>query len=130
MNGTRINSIQGTQKILIENSAFLFSITEVPGKEREHELPANDGNHQLTVEHEKQLAEDFAFISANTDEMDRVKAVAIEESPENHRMTIRLASNTGDSSRIKLGFARMGNVLQNAASRGWIFPCVGQSTEG
>ena len=115
---TRMASGQNINKTLAENSALLFSITDVPEIAQEHELPADDQSYQLTVEREKQLAEDFAFLSAYRDDVTRVMAVAIEEDLRNKQMTIRLASNTGDLSKVKQGFISIGDVLQRAASRG------------
>ena len=112
-----MNKYGEAYKLVAENSALLSSITELPGKEKECELPAEDGNHQLPVAREMQLADDLAFLSATTDNMYEVKAVGIEEDLDKMGMTIRVASNTGELSRVKDGFQLIGSILQRAASR-------------
>ena len=52
------------------------------------------------------------------DDMFRVMAVCIEEDPNQGGMTIRLASNTGDLSRITEGFKGIARTLQKAALKG------------
>lgn len=56
----------------------------------------NDETRQLTSEREKQLVDNLTFISASTDDMLRVIAVAVEEDLDKEKITIRFASNTGD----------------------------------
>ncbi len=48
----------------------------------------------------------------------RVMAICVEEDPDKMGMTIRLASNTGDLSRITEGFNGIANALERAALRG------------
>ena len=79
-----------------------------------------DETRQLTLERERQLASDFAFISASTDDMLRVMAICVEESSDQQGMTIRLASNTGDLSRTLQSFKGIANTLERAAIRGMI----------
>ncbi|MCJ1433396.1 hypothetical protein MMC27_002756 [Xylographa pallens] len=108
---------QHLRKQLAENIILLRSLNEVPGKEEECDLPAENQSRQLSIAREKQLADDFAFLSATTDDMSRVMAVGIEEDEGGTGMTIRLASNTGDLSGIRGEFERIGDILQEAASR-------------
>jgi len=104
---------------LIENITLLYTLTEVPEQPKENVLSCgNDEARQLTPERERQLADSFAFISASTDDMLRVMAVCVEEDPDKMGMTIRLASNTGDISRITEGFNGIANTLGKAALRG------------
>ena len=107
------------RKRLVENITLLWTLTEVPEQPKEHKLSCgNDEARQLSSERERQLADSFAFISASTDDMLRVMAVCVEEDPDKMGMTIRLASNTGDLSRITEGFNGIANALERAALRG------------
>lgn len=112
-----MDSSQAIRRRLAENCIFLFAVNEIPGKPEECELPAEDSSRQLPVVREKQLAEDFAFISASTDDMHKVMAIGLEEDSDRKGMTIRLASNTGDLSEVKEGFESIANILQRAATR-------------
>lgn len=110
---------QTTRKRLVENITLLWTLNEVPESPKENKLSCeNDEAQQLTPEREKQLADSFAFISASTDDMLRVMAVSIEEDFDKRGMTIRLASNTGDLSRITEDFNGIANTLEKAALRG------------
>ena len=108
---------QHVRKQLAENIILLRSLNEVPGKEAECDLPAENRSRQLSIAREKQLGDDLAFLSATTDDMSRVMAVGIEEDEAGTGMTIRLASNAGDLSGIRGDFERIGVILQEAASR-------------
>ncbi|MCJ1416147.1 hypothetical protein MMC32_002482 [Xylographa parallela] len=112
-----MDASQHIRKQLAENIILLHSLNEVPGKEKECDLPAENQSRQLSIAREKQLGDDFAFLSATTDDMSRVMAVGIEEDEDGTGMTIRLASNSGDLSSIRGEFERIGNILQEAASR-------------
>ena len=110
---------QKTRKRLVENITLLWTLNEVPESPKENKLSCeNDEAQQLAPEREKQLADSFAFISALTDDMLRVMAVSIEEDFDKRGMTIRLASNTGDLSRITEDFNGIANTLEKAALRG------------
>lgn len=52
----------------------------------------------------------------------RVMAVSVEEDFDKRGMTIRLASNTGDLSRITEDFNGIANTLEKAALRGMTGP--------
>lgn len=93
--------------------------TEVSEQLKENGLSCgNDEARQLTPEPERQLADSFAFISASTDDMLMVMAVCVEEDPDKMGMTIRLASNTGDLSRITEDFNGIANTVEKAALKG------------
>jgi len=114
---------QMIRKRLIENITLLWTLTEVPEPPKVNKLGfGNDETRQLTPEREKQLADNLAFISASTDDMLRVMAVAVEEDLDKGGMTIRLASNTGDLSQIVEGFNNIAEILEMAVLRGKIEP--------
>ncbi|MCJ1396231.1 hypothetical protein MMC18_009120 [Xylographa bjoerkii] len=81
---------------LAENGVLFFLITKFPGQETACGLAAEDGSRLLTIAYKKQLAKDFAFLSASTDDMHRVMAVGTEEDLDKTGMTTRLASNSGE----------------------------------
>ncbi|MCJ1387130.1 hypothetical protein MMC17_010259 [Xylographa soralifera] len=112
-----MDASQLVRKHLAENIILLRSLNKVPGEVKECDLPAENQSRQLSIAREKQLGDDFAFLSATTDNMSRVMAVGIEEDDGGTGMTIRLASNTGDLSRIREEFRKIGDILQEAASR-------------
>lgn len=91
---------------------------EIPNVPKENKLHASyDERRQLSLEREQQLVDNFAFISASTDNMLRVMAVCIEETPDQNRITIRLASNTGDLSPVIQGFKDIARTLEQASSK-------------
>jgi hypothetical protein len=108
---------QEINKTIAENSALLFSITDVPEEFQECKLADEDESYQLPIAREKQLADDFAFISAWTQDGTKVMAVGIEEDADKQGMVIRLASNTGQSTVAGDGLEGIASTLQKAASR-------------
>ena len=76
-----------------------------------------DKRRQLSLDREQQLVDNFAFISATTDNSLRVMAVCIEEDADKKGMTIRLASNTGDLSSVSQGFKDIARTMEKASSK-------------
>ncbi|KAL9630552.1 MAG: hypothetical protein Q9204_004664, partial [Flavoplaca sp. TL-2023a] len=109
---------QRTQKNLIENITLLYAICEVPNLPKENELhESHDERRRLSLNREKQLVDDLAFISKATDDMYRVTGVCIEEDSDGNGMTVRLASNTGDLSHVTQGFNEIARTLEQASVR-------------
>ena len=101
----KLSSGQKIQKRLVENITLLWALGETPDQPKENELRESyDEGRQLFPNRERQLVNNFAFISASTDNMLRVMAVCIEENFNKTGMIIRLASNTGDLSYVAQGF--------------------------
>lgn len=108
-----------TRQRMIENITMLWTLNEVPERPKENVINCwADETRQLTFERERQLVDNFAFISASTDDMLRVMAVCVEESPDQQGMTVRLASNIGDLSRTLECFKGIAGTLERAALRG------------
>ena len=104
---------------LVENITLLWTLNEIPEQPKDNILICEDDRiRQLTLERERQLADSFAFISALTDNMLHVMAVAIEKDADGNGITIRLASNTGDLSSIKEALGGIAKTLEKAAIRG------------
>lgn len=114
----KLSSSQKIQKRLVENITLLYTLCEVPGEPKEHNIhPGHDEGRQLSRDRERQLTDSFAFISATTDDMLRVMAVGIEEDPDRNGMTVRLASNTGDLSDVTQGLNGIARTLEQASLR-------------
>lgn len=104
---------------LVENVTMLWTLNDLPEQPKDNTVGReSDETRQLPPERERQLAENFAFISASTDNMRRVMAVCVEEDSDKEGITIRLASNTGDLSRIKGQLDGIAKTLETAALRG------------
>ena len=118
LNMSSSSSNHANRQRLVENITLLWTLNEIPEQPREN-VPCheNDGSRQLTPERERQVADSFAFISASTDNMRRVMAVAVEEEADGKGMTIRFASNTGDSSSLKESLGDIATTLEKAARR-------------
>ena len=115
---TKLSSGQEVQKRLVENITLLWTLCEIPGNPKENKIDGgHDEGRQLPWDRERQLVDSFAFISASTDDMLRVMAVCIEEDPDKQGMTLRLASNTGDLSRVIQGFNGIARSLEQATRR-------------
>ena len=100
---------------LVENVTFQYVLNDIAGPEKENPAACGeDVARQLTVQRERQLAEGFAYIAATTDDMYRVMGVCIEEYPDQRGITVRLASNTGDSSNVVAGLRGTLSMLENA----------------
>ncbi len=111
-------SYQATRQRLVENITLLWTLNEVPEQPKENPPDRHiDETRQLTPEREQQLADSFAFISASTDNMLRVLAVAVEEDFDKQGMTIRFASNTGDLSSIKEALVDIAKILERAVTK-------------
>lgn len=112
------NSIS-IKRRLVENVTMLWTLNDLPEQPKDNTVRRESvENRQLAPERERQLAENFSFISAATDNMRRVMAVCVEEDSDKKGITIRLASNTGDLSTIKEQLDGIAKTLETAALRG------------
>lgn len=110
------------RKRLAENIALLEAIEQLPGRPQECVLPAEDESRQLTVERESQLADDFAFLAATTDDKNKIMGVGIEEHIDRQGMIVRIASNTGDLSKVRRDLEQICKILENASDPGRLRP--------
>ncbi|KAI1932524.1 hypothetical protein LOZ66_006845 [Ophidiomyces ophidiicola] len=84
----------------------------------ENDVPQTyDPEHCLSTSREKDIASNLAFLSARTDDNSMVMAVCIEEHSSKEGVTIRIASNAGDLSKVLDGFKEFGEALMHAARR-------------
>lgn len=114
------DSLEQAQRRLAENINLLWALNETPELPHEcrphHQCPGFK-RRQLTIDHERLLADNLAFIAAYTDDNSKVMAVSIEEDMGGNGMTIRLATNTGDISNVVKGFCAIATILQRATPR-------------
>ncbi|KAI9771731.1 MAG: hypothetical protein M1839_002741 [Geoglossum umbratile] len=76
----------------------------------------NQGERSMTVEKERDLAAYLAFLSALTQDPYKVTALCVEENSDASCMTIRLAANSGDLSKVKEGLESIAEVLMQVAN--------------
>lgn len=104
---------------LVENITLLRMLNEIPESTKEHTLPdVNDPKRGLSLQREKEIVDNLAFLSSITDDRSRIMAVCIEEEANLEGLTIRLAVNDGDLVEEKRGFEEIARVLELAALRG------------
>lgn len=112
---------------LTENINLLRLISEEPGtptenhlrdiEQRQEEAPTR----QLTIERERDLADNLAFLSCHVNNPHAVPAICVEEHPGGEGLTIRMASNTGDMRPVKDGFKRIAILLERVATQGMVY---------
>ncbi|KAH8671923.1 hypothetical protein BGZ60DRAFT_527361 [Tricladium varicosporioides] len=107
-----------TPEHLRQSIRILKNLNEVPEPPKEHILVIDTNSaHQLSIERENEIASNLAFLSAASDDNNRVMAVCIEEHPSGDGITIRIASNSGDFSEVINGFKRLATILEKATGR-------------
>lgn len=77
-----------------------------------------DVTRRMSISREKEIASNLAFLSATSGDCLKVMAVCVEEHRNGEGTTIRIASNTGDISKVTNGFIMLAKVLEQAARRG------------
>ena len=110
-----------TRAQLQQSIRKLRQLDELPEIPRENlVIPEIDSTRQLSVEREREIAGNLAFLSATSDDSLKVMAVCVEEHCNGRGITIRVAANTGDLSVVTTGFVRLARALEYAAQRGWL----------
>ena len=108
-----------TQQQLRQSISRLWQLNEVPELPKENGLtPGVNSTRSLTIERENEIASNLVFLSAISDDNQKVMAVCVEEHPSGESMTIRIASNTGDLLEVTNGFKILATILEQAARRG------------
>lgn len=77
----------------------------------------NEELRSLTFERERDLVDNLALLSADTDDPDKVRAVCVEEHLNPVGLTVVLAVNKGTMAHVKAGFEKMFEVLERAATQ-------------
>ena len=103
---------------LMESITLLWMLNEIPETPKEHALSdILDPERALSIQREKEIVDNLAFLSSITDDRNRVMAVCIEENVNQERLIVRLAVNDGDLVEEKRGFESIAKVLELAALR-------------
>lgn len=112
-----------SREILMENITLLWLLNREPEKPAENPVPqqllkeTESTSRRLTIERERDLVDNLAFLSASTDDPRKVMAVCVEEDQGTEGLTIRMATNKGDLERVKKGFTRIATILERAAAK-------------
>jgi hypothetical protein len=108
-----------TRSQLQQSISNLRQLDELPEIPRENLVNLEtDPTRQLSIVREKEISCNLAFLSATTDDSLKVMAVCVEEHGNGQGITIRVASNTGDLSKVTNGLVKLARVLEHAAQRG------------
>ena len=107
---------------LAENIALLRLLSNVPEPPTLNTPPVdlladNSGDRRLKFKKECDLVDNLAFISAVSDDPEKVTAVCIEEHRDHRGMTVVLAVNKGNLSSVKEGFERIFRILKEVSSK-------------
>lgn len=109
-----------TRQQLRQSISRLRQLNEIPGLPKENDLTlATDSTRHLSIQRENEIASNLAFLSAISNDNQKVMAVCVEEYPIGEGITIRIASNSGDVSEVTNGFQVLATILEQAAQRGW-----------
>lgn len=97
---------------------LLRMLNQTPIEPQDGSLPleSTDGR-TLNVKREKQLTDDFAFISATSSDINRVTAVCIKEHRSGLGLDLCISSNTTLPSNLEEDFRRIAELLQKATNR-------------
>lgn len=102
----------------VENATMLCALTETPEDPKENCIATQKEEWALPLSRERQLAEDFVFISSYRDSPDEVMAVCIEEGADGRSMHVRVASNTGGLVHVVNHLERIADIMMKATTRG------------
>jgi hypothetical protein len=108
-----------TRQQLLQSISLFQTLDQVPEPPKENIITSEiESGYCLNISREKEIAGNLAFLSAVSDNVRRVMAVCLEEHRNEAEITIRVASNTGDLSKVVEGFEKIAKVLEQAARRG------------
>lgn len=106
------------RRATVEDAILLWSLTEVPEITRESALISSTSAWKLSVDKEKQLADDLAFIASSKEGCKQVKAVRVDENHDGNGVTIRVAANTGDLTHTVQELQTIADTMVQAGHRG------------
>jgi hypothetical protein len=109
-----------TTRQQLQQSITLFRVlNEVPELPKENNsMFESDTTHCLSISREREITSNLAFLSAISDNHQRVMAVCVEENCNRNGITIRVSSNMGDLSEVTRGFELLAKALEQVARRG------------
>lgn len=107
-------------RILAENIALLRLWSNVPEPPKDNPPPAalltnSVEKRSLKFEKECDIVDNLAFISAISDDHEKVTATCIEEHADHQGMTVMLAVNEGDLDTVQESFRRMFRILEQVS---------------
>ncbi|RFU33731.1 hypothetical protein B7463_g2601, partial [Scytalidium lignicola] len=103
---------------LQQSISRLEMLSSVPQPPEENVMPTDvHSSHHLSIVRERQIVSNLAFISATSDDGNRVMAVCIEEHRNGVGTTIRIASNSNNILEVTNGFILLARILERAAKR-------------
>lgn len=73
-----------------------------------------DDKRELSLQDEKAVAEAFSVLLAITDDPSKIGAVCVEERPEEKKILIRSAVNSGSQAKRRETLQKIAEVLENA----------------
>lgn len=108
---------------LAENIALLRLWSNVPELPKDNPPPAalftkSTEKRSLTFTKECDIVDNLAFISAISDDHEKVTATCIEEQADHQGMTVILAVNEGDLDVVQESFRTILGILEEVSSRG------------
>lgn len=112
-----MEDFQQLRRDSLEHATLLWSLTDTPGCLYMYEdKTTTQVSRQLSIVHERQLADAFAFIASWKDDADKIVAVCIEEARTiDSGMVIRVASNTGNPSALVAKLQDVAAILRRAS---------------
>ena len=109
---------------LADNITLLGAIDDVPSEPTESVLPSVPSQDAgLCPKREQQLADDFAFLAASTDDSSKIAAVCIEQRPLEASMTICIAFNTDCPKEVADSFNTLARTLEKCTIRRFANRC-------
>lgn len=112
------------QAHLLQKVVLLQLLNRTPEKPSEisvSDLEAKDDSlfkRSISIQHEKELAESFAFLAATTNDPKKVVAACVEEGEKNRCLIVRLAINNGSLNHVIVGFERMAKIFKRVVQAG------------
>lgn len=109
---------------MAEAITLLQLIDPEPGDPGENELRNSQlgrDNHsmrQLSLQKERDLADNLAFLSVSTHDPCKVTAVCVEEDPSGEGLTVRMTANSGNMEEERKGFECIARTLERIALQG------------
>ena len=110
-----------TREHLLQKISLLAMLESVRDSPKQHTLVSPSGwRSSLTIEQEREIISNLAFLSSRSKNSKRVVAIGIEEDHDGQGMVIRMAVNGGDKdiSHIKDGLVQISRILEQASRQG------------
>lgn len=84
-------------------------------------VSARVSGYALSPSRESEIASNLAFISATSDDREKIMAACVEEQPDKKGIIIRVACNTGNPPEIVENMSKIALVLEDASQRSDIY---------